>query len=128
VKQMIKKADIRKIFSPFVLMVLMAVVVKIIAVNFHSHKKSFYQNYDPEKIALYASSADEQNIEIPPAKNFGNGHTTNNNEFKFKCVGLEQASIDVFKSRHILLNNTFKSRSNILNAVPIFLSNRSILI
>jgi hypothetical protein len=125
---MIITKNIKKIFSPITLLFLAAVLFKIVSLNLSNHKKSFYQNYDPEKIALYASSADKQEIEIPPSKNFSNGHTNNNNEFKFKCVGLEQASIDLFKNRHIVLDYNFKSRSNLLNAIPIFLSNRSILI
>lgn len=120
--------EIKKFFSPLTILLLVAVIAKIITVNLQKHHKSFYQNYDPEKIALYASADDKQEIEVPPSKAPVNGHTNNNNEFKFKCLALEQASIDLFKDNKIVLKSCFLKRTDLSRAAPIYLSNRSILI
>lgn len=116
--------------SPWIFLVLLALVAKILMINYGVQKKSYYQNYDPEKIAKYTteSSSDKQEIEIPPSKVLSNGHTNNNNEFKFKCLSLEQASIDVFKKGSSYIFNNLNKGFVFKPLTPIYLSNRSILI
>lgn len=113
---------------PTTLFLLVAVAVKLVTVNFNHHKKSFYQNYDPEKIALFASLEDSQDIETPPSKALDNGHASNNNEFKLKSVSLEQASINVFGKKAKTLKNSFNNYSSYFISIPIFLLNRTIRI
>lgn len=122
------RVDIKKIFSPITILLIVVALAKLVSVNFHGHKKSFYQNYDPDKIALLASSDDSQNIEIPPSKAIENGHTNNNNEFKLKSIKVEQESVNVFNFKDMILKNSFLYYSRSCISVPIYISNRSILI
>ncbi len=122
------RADIKKIFSPITILLIVVVLAKLVTVNFHGHKKSFYQNYDPDKIALLASSSDSQDIEIPPSRAIENGHTNNSNEFKLKCIKVEQASVNIFNFKDLILKDSFLYYSKSCVSVPIYISNRSILI